>query len=203
MADQTFSVLSSEPLTMRLPQNWRQVITWSSWPFSTFEMGQIKRRRFNKTGKEGQADVEWQRNSDMFLLLFYIKDGRREKCWRGTVLYKELSVYVCVSSVPYNTGLQVCQLSKHCICKVVQYSSQFYNRSGLKSPRLSAQCRTPAVVCWSCIAQTFKEAKHKSGLFNKREHSIFQLNVQSKEKVTFGDLRSPLLQLVSILCCLM
>lgn len=30
MADQTFSVLSSEPLTMRLPQNWRQVITWSS-----------------------------------------------------------------------------------------------------------------------------------------------------------------------------
>lgn len=112
-------------------------------------------------------------------------------------------VCVCVSSVPYNTGLQVCQLSKHCICKVVQYSSQFYNRSGLKSPRLSAQCRTPAVVCWSCIAQTFKEAKHKSGLFNKREHSIFQLNVQSKEKVTFGDLRSPLLQLVSILCCLM
>ena len=29
-ADHTFSVLSSEPLTMRLPQNWRQVITWSS-----------------------------------------------------------------------------------------------------------------------------------------------------------------------------
>lgn len=30
MADQTLSVLSSEPLTMRLPQNWRQVMTWSS-----------------------------------------------------------------------------------------------------------------------------------------------------------------------------
>lgn len=62
MADQTFSVLSSEPLTMRLPQNWRQVITWSSWPFRTFEMGRIKRRGFDKTGQEGQADVEWQWN---------------------------------------------------------------------------------------------------------------------------------------------
>lgn len=34
-ADHTLSVLSSEPLTMRFPQNCRQVITWSSWPFST------------------------------------------------------------------------------------------------------------------------------------------------------------------------
>lgn len=25
---------------------------------------------------------------------------------------------MCVSSVPQNTGLQVCQLSKHCTCKV-------------------------------------------------------------------------------------
>lgn len=34
-ADQTFKVLSSDPLTMRLPQNCRHVITWSSCPFST------------------------------------------------------------------------------------------------------------------------------------------------------------------------
>lgn len=34
-ADQTFRVLSSEPLTIRSPLNWRHVITWSSWPFST------------------------------------------------------------------------------------------------------------------------------------------------------------------------
>ena len=35
-ADQTFKVLSSEPLTTRLPQNCRHVITWSSCPFSTY-----------------------------------------------------------------------------------------------------------------------------------------------------------------------
>lgn len=35
-ADQTFKVLSSEPLTIRLPQNCRHVITWSSCPFSTY-----------------------------------------------------------------------------------------------------------------------------------------------------------------------
>jgi len=34
-ADQTFNVLSSEPLTTLLPQNSRHVITWSSCPFST------------------------------------------------------------------------------------------------------------------------------------------------------------------------
>lgn len=34
--DQTLRVLSSEPLTIRFPENWRQVITWSSWPFSSF-----------------------------------------------------------------------------------------------------------------------------------------------------------------------
>lgn len=34
-ADHTLSVLSSEPLTIRLPQNCRQVMTWSSCPFST------------------------------------------------------------------------------------------------------------------------------------------------------------------------
>lgn len=34
VADHTFNVLSSEPLTMRLPQNCRQVITWSSCPLS-------------------------------------------------------------------------------------------------------------------------------------------------------------------------
>lgn len=37
MADHTLSVLSSEPLTIRSPLNWRHVITWSSWPFNTFE----------------------------------------------------------------------------------------------------------------------------------------------------------------------
>jgi len=41
MADHTLSVLSSEPLTIRSPLNCRQVITWSSWPFSTY--GQFDR----------------------------------------------------------------------------------------------------------------------------------------------------------------
>lgn len=36
-ADHTLSVLSSEPLTMRFPQNCRHVITWSSWPLSTWQ----------------------------------------------------------------------------------------------------------------------------------------------------------------------
>lgn len=44
MADQTLSVLSSEPLTMKSPLNWRHVITWSSWPFNTCR---------EKCGREG------------------------------------------------------------------------------------------------------------------------------------------------------
>jgi len=39
-ADQTFSVLSSDPLTILLPQNSRHVITWSSWPLSTCNSNQ-------------------------------------------------------------------------------------------------------------------------------------------------------------------
>jgi hypothetical protein len=35
-ADHTFSVLSSEPLTILFPENCRHVMTWSSWPLSTF-----------------------------------------------------------------------------------------------------------------------------------------------------------------------
>ena len=40
MADHTFSVLSSEPLTILLPQNSKHVITWSSWPFKTWKYTQ-------------------------------------------------------------------------------------------------------------------------------------------------------------------
>lgn len=36
MADQTFKVLSSEPLTILLSENCKHVITWSSWPFNIF-----------------------------------------------------------------------------------------------------------------------------------------------------------------------
>lgn len=35
VADQTLRVLSSEPDTIRLPENCRHVMTWSSWPFNT------------------------------------------------------------------------------------------------------------------------------------------------------------------------
>ena len=35
VADHTFSVLSSDPLTIRFPENCRHVITWSSWPLRT------------------------------------------------------------------------------------------------------------------------------------------------------------------------
>ena len=47
MADQTLSVLSSEPLTIRSPLNWRQVITWSSWPFSTCHKGRFQSRQLH------------------------------------------------------------------------------------------------------------------------------------------------------------
>lgn len=46
MADHTLSVLSSDPDTMRLPQNWRHVMTWSSWPFRTLAVRIGRERQF-------------------------------------------------------------------------------------------------------------------------------------------------------------
>lgn len=53
-ADQTLSVLSSDPLTTRVPQNSRQVITWSSWPFSNCKVTIV---RLNQTYQNFFTDI--------------------------------------------------------------------------------------------------------------------------------------------------
>ena len=68
VADQTLRVLSSEPETIRLPQNWRQVMTWSSCPFNTLGWGRGLTRQFNSI-------FRWR------MYVAYVKPG---KCWLGT-----------------------------------------------------------------------------------------------------------------------
>lgn len=61
-ADQTFKVLSSEPLTIRLPQNCRHVITWSSCPFSTYNTDVHIRDTLN-TGRRKNEAMSSKRNA--------------------------------------------------------------------------------------------------------------------------------------------
>ena len=55
----TLRVLSSLPDTILLPENWRQVITWSSWPFNTCNTRTLRFERWPAKGSSLKKSLPW------------------------------------------------------------------------------------------------------------------------------------------------
>lgn len=98
MADQTLSVLSSEPLTIRSPLNCRHVITWSSWPLNTFERNRQWLIYATITNK---AKVKWV---SRFIFVFISTMGSRLSPFLQLLSMRCCRIYDDFQEVPATPG---------------------------------------------------------------------------------------------------